>query len=111
RFAREGVRGRSRGRTWGMSMPQPGKSSAGGSGLYAKPPRTAEQSQLDFELAFFSGVIQNSPDYVDVLRIVGNLMTLKGRFDEGLRIDQRLVRLRPEDPLAHYNLACTYALM
>jgi tetratricopeptide (TPR) repeat protein len=36
---------------------------------------------------------------------------LKGLFAEGLTIDKRLVRLRPYDPLAHYNLACCYALL
>ena len=29
---------------------------------------------------------------------------------EGLKVDRRLVRLRPTDALAHYNLACSYAL-
>ena len=28
-----------------------------------------------------------------------------------LQIDKRLVQLRPSDPLAHYNLACSYALL
>lgn len=94
-------------------MPQPGKPYGEGSGLSAtgKPrPRRPEQSQLEFELSFFGGVVERSPDYVDVLRILGNLLTLKGRYAEGLRIEQRLVRLRPDDALAHYNLACAYAL-
>jgi Flp pilus assembly protein TadD len=73
--------------------------------------RAADQSQLDFELDFFGGVLQRSPDYVDVLRVMGHLLTLKGRFHEGLQIDKRLVRLRATDPLAHYNLACSYALL
>ena len=67
--------------------------------------------QLDFELEFFGSVLARHPDYVDVLRILGNLLTLKGRFAEGLQIDRRLVQLRPSDPLAHYNLACSYALL
>ena len=28
---------------------------------------------------------------------MGNLLTLKGRFAEGLQIDKRLVQLRPND--------------
>jgi tetratricopeptide (TPR) repeat protein len=28
-----------------------------------------------------------------------------------LQIDRRLVQLRPTDALAHYNLACSYALL
>jgi Flp pilus assembly protein TadD len=73
--------------------------------------RLAEQSQLDFEIDFFSGVLEHKPDYVDVLRVMGNNLTLKGRYIQGLVIDKRLVQLRPKDPLAHYNLACSYALL
>jgi len=70
----------------------------------------AEQSQLDFELEFFGGILERHADYVDVLRVMGNNLTLKGRTKDGLEIDRRLVRLRPHDALAHYNLACSYAL-
>jgi tetratricopeptide (TPR) repeat protein len=73
--------------------------------------RLAEQSQLDFEIDFFSGILERNADYVDVLRVMGNNLTLKGRFGHGLVIDKRLVLLRPKDPLAHYNLACSYALL
>ena len=86
-------------------MAQPGKHQSEGHG----PPistkgsaRGPDHGQLDFELAFFAGVLERQPDYVDVLRILGNLLTLKGRFAEGLQIDQRLVQLRPVDALAHY---------
>ena len=41
----------------------------------------------------------------------GNNLTLKGRYADGLQIDKRLVGLRPQDPLAHYNLACSFALL
>ncbi len=73
--------------------------------------RPADQSQLDFELEFFSAILERRPDYVDVLRVIGNNLTLKGRYAQGLQIDRRLVQLRPNDPLAHYNLACSYALL
>jgi len=73
--------------------------------------RLADQSQLDFEIDFFGGILKRNSDYVDVLRVMGNNLTLKGRFAQGLDIDRRLVQLRPRDPLAHYNLACSYALL
>src|SRR5713226_7452690 len=73
--------------------------------------RPHEQSQLDFELDFFGRVLERHPDYIDVLRVQGNNLTLKGRFAEGLQIDKRLVQLRPGDPLAHYNLACSFCLV
>jgi tetratricopeptide (TPR) repeat protein len=71
----------------------------------------AEQNQLDFELEFFSGILEREPSYVDVLRVMGNNLTLKGRIKEGLDVDRRLVQLRPKDSLAHYNLACSYAIL
>jgi tetratricopeptide (TPR) repeat protein len=73
--------------------------------------RASDQSQIDFELEFFGGILERKSDYVDVLRVMGNHLTLKGRYAQGLAIDRRLVQLRPEDPLAHYNLACSYALL
>ena len=76
------------------------------------PSRSAEkQSQLDFELEFFEGVLNRNPDFIDALRVHGNNLTLKGRYADGLKIDRRLVELRPRDALAHYNLACSYALL
>ena len=75
------------------------------------PIQPAEQNQLDFELDFFGRILERFPDYVDVLRVQGNNLTLKGRYAEGLQIDRRLVQLRPGDALAHYNLACSYALL
>jgi tetratricopeptide (TPR) repeat protein len=80
-------------------------SAAAGSSLT----RGAEQSQIDFELEFFGGVLQRFPSYVDVLRQMSKLLTLKGRYADGLEVDRRLVQLCTADPLAHYNLACRYA--
>src|SRR5262249_19773251 len=73
--------------------------------------RLGDQHQLEFELEFFSAILKRYPDYVDVLRVPGISLTLKGRYADGLQIDRRLVQLRPNDALAHYNLACSYALL
>ncbi len=71
----------------------------------------AERSQLDFEIAFFGDLLRRMPDYSDALRAQAGNLTIKGLLKEGLLIDQVLVKLRPEDPDAHYNLACRYAMM
>src|SRR5437588_10266900 len=95
-------------------MAHPGKHSGEGSepaSIAGQLSRASEQSQLDFELEFYGGILERQPDYVDVLRVMGNNLTLKGRYAQGLQIDKRLVQLRPNDPLAHYNLACSYALL
>jgi tetratricopeptide (TPR) repeat protein len=73
--------------------------------------RATDQSQLDFEIEFFGRILEHNADYVDVLRVQGNNLTLKGRYADGLQIDKRLIQLRPNDPLAHYNLACSFALL
>src|SRR5256885_15825961 len=73
--------------------------------------KAEQQSQLDFELDFFEGVLHRNPDFVDALRVHGNNLTLKGCFADGLKIDRRIVALRPHDALAHYNLACSYSLL
>jgi Flp pilus assembly protein TadD len=88
------------------SNEQPQSASAGATAVHL-----SEQSQLDFEIDFYGGILARRPDYLDVLRGLGNNLTLKGRYADGLVIDNRLVQLRPRDPLAHYNLACSYALL
>src|SRR5438093_5047523 len=95
-------------------MAHPGKHSGEGSEPASIPSqlsRSSEQSQLDFEIEFYGGILERQPDFVDVLRVMGNNLTLKGRYAQGLQIDKRLVQLRPNDPLGHYNLACSLALM
>ena len=71
----------------------------------------AERPQIDFELEFYRAVLTRMPDFADVLRAQASNLTAKGLLAEGLRIDQQLVRTRPADPTAHYNLACRYALL
>src|SRR5262249_8838949 len=95
-------------------MAHPGKfSNEGSESASTSSPAThsVDRRQIDFELEFFGSILSRHPDYVDVLRVMGNLLTLKGRFAEGLQVDKRLVQLRPNDALAHYNLACSYALL
>lgn len=82
-------------------------SSIGGGALV----KSGDQGQLDFEIEFFSGILERHPTHLDVLRVHGNNLTLRGRYVEGLQIDKRLVNLRPGDPLAHYNLACSFSLL
>lgn len=73
--------------------------------------REFNKSGADFTVWFLEGILENNPNYVDCLVYLGNIYTATGRYEEGLKLDQRLVKLRPEDPLAHYNLACSYSLL
>src|SRR5471032_3158030 len=64
----------------------------------------------EFETQFFEGVLKHNPGDTEVIELLGGLYTKEGRIDEGLRMDRRLVRLAPNNPIAHYNLACSLAL-
>lgn len=66
---------------------------------------------LDFEIGLFEKVIAREPDHVEALMVLGNNYTTRGQHREGLAIDLRLSSLRPNDPLVHYNLACSYSLL
>ncbi len=63
-----------------------------------------------FEIDFFEAVHRRCPSYVDVVGLLGALYTKAGRIADGLKMDRKLVRLDPENPTAHYNLACSLAL-
>jgi tetratricopeptide (TPR) repeat protein len=73
--------------------------------------QSGKEIQLDFELEFFERILERDPDYVAVLRVHASNLTAKGLYDRGLATDRQLIRLRPNDPVAHYNLACSYSLL
>lgn len=66
--------------------------------------------KLDFELGFFEDLYRRMPEDIRIVSMLAHLYTETGRVDQGLRMDRKLVRLNPEDPTVHYNLACSLAL-
>jgi tetratricopeptide (TPR) repeat protein len=75
-----------------------------------KKPSRASQRDLDTRIEFMEGLVRRDPDYVDALQILGDHYTQRGRFTEGLKVDERLAHLEPENSLVFYNLACSYSL-
>lgn len=75
--------------------------------LPASFPQPPKKSQLDFDVEFFASILRRSPDYVDVLRCQGELLSRKGRHAEALEVDRRLANLLPHDAVVQYNLACS----
>ena len=70
----------------------------------------SEQRDLDTKIEFVEGLVRRDPDYVDALQLLGDHYTARGRFVEGLKVDERLARLEPDNALVFYNLACSYSL-
>ncbi len=69
-----------------------------------------QKRDLDIEIGFLEGVVRRDPVYVEALYVLGDNYTRRGKFHEGLRIDESLAVLRPTDSVVHYNLACSYSL-
>ena len=69
------------------------------------------KSDPQFEMAFFESVLARDSGYTEVVEILGGLYTKHGRIADGLKMDRKLVKLLPENPTAHYNLACSLALV
>ncbi|SRR6266536_2775067 len=69
-----------------------------------------QERDLDIEIGFIEGVVRRAPEFIEALQILGDDYTRRGRFEEGLNLDERLARLRPDDALVHYNLACSCSL-
>lgn len=65
---------------------------------------------LDVQIQFMEGVVRRDPRYVEALQLLGDTYTRRGRYNEGLTVDERLAQLEPENPMVFYNLACSYSL-
>ncbi|MCK5180603.1 MAG: hypothetical protein KAR32_13820 [Candidatus Omnitrophica bacterium] len=74
-------------------------------------PGKLNKDDVAFEITFYNGLIEKNPDFVEALVALGDLYTKAGMYKEGLAIDEKLVQLRPDDPLVLYNLACSYSLL
>jgi hypothetical protein len=82
-------------------------------------PKTASQRRknmrpdtrgLDVEISFLEALRARSPDFTDVLRLLGLAYSQRGRHQDALSVDEQLARLCPDDPRVFYNLACSYSL-
>jgi tetratricopeptide (TPR) repeat protein len=69
------------------------------------------QRNLEFELKFTERLIQDNPDYVDGLILLGELLTKDKQYQKALQVDSKLTALKPDDPIVFYNLACDYSLL
>lgn len=77
------------------------------------PPRLAAELKVigtEFQADFYAGVVERFPDNLEALGELAMNLTLLGRVDEGLEIDERLVKALPDDPMVRYNLACSLCL-
>ncbi len=62
-----------------------------------------------FLLRLLRAARQGAPNDEMVLFALGNALTELEKHEEALEVDRRLVAIRQEDPVCHYNLACSYS--
>ncbi|MBI3269184.1 MAG: hypothetical protein HYZ53_09180 [Planctomycetes bacterium] len=79
---------------------------------WAKPTIEIDEKEQDeihhrFEIAIGESLLQVNSKSVMALAMVGHAYTKVGDHKKALTIDRSLVGLLPEDPVCHYNLACS----
>jgi tetratricopeptide (TPR) repeat protein len=76
----------------------------------SKPLTRKAARELDVKIAFLEGIVRRDSQYLEALQMLGDHYTQRGRFHDGLKVDQQLSRLQPGNPLVFYNLACSHSL-
>ena len=70
-----------------------------------------KNSAVYFEIEFYERLLKGYPDYIDALVPLAEAYTRAGQYSNGLAIDNRLAKLKPDDAIVQYNLPCSYSLL
>lgn len=81
--------------------------------LELSPRLEAELNEIG--LSFLADILEveteRNPANVDALAELGHVYTRLRRYAHGLEVDRKLVRLVPDNPTVHYNLACSLSIL
>ena len=75
-----------------------------------KPIDTPVPSETEFEIGLCEDILNTNPNHFEALVLLGDSYTRRGDFARGLELDLRLSKIKPDNKLIRYNLACSYAL-
>lgn len=67
-------------------------------------------SETDFEIHFCEQILRTDANHIEAMVLLGDACTRMGDFKRGLELDLRLSKIKPDNNLIRYNLACSYAL-
>ncbi len=70
-----------------------------------------EEEQADFEVEFFGDILARNSQNVHVLRRLVELLSRRREYETVLPLYHQLIRQRPDDCIARYNLACTLSML
>ncbi len=74
-------------------------------------PKKNKSEDIEFQIGFYESIIRENPNFVEALIVLAEIYTKKGMYKKGLALDKRLSKLRPDNPIIHYNLACSLSLL
>lgn len=74
-------------------------------------PGAFDRATARFEAGLFEVALESSPDDLELLLALGSAYSRLGDVQKSLEVDLRLVSARPDEPIFHYNLACSYSLV
>lgn len=66
---------------------------------------------VEFQIRLYETALQLGRDEVPIVAELAELYTRAGQYQDGLALDEDLVRREPENPIFRYNLACSLALV
>jgi len=69
------------------------------------------KKDIEFEIQFYEALLTKNPNFVEALAALGDAYTKRGLYQKGLVVDERLAKIKPDDPVVLYNLACSYSLL
>jgi tetratricopeptide (TPR) repeat protein len=75
--------------------------------LGEKKLRRGDEMFRKFEIGLCEKVLVTTPSHLEALEIVGHAYTHAGKHEQALAVDLKLAALLPNEPIAHYNLACS----
>ena len=75
------------------------------------PPSLFDEAAARFEAGLFELALESNPDDLEILLALGSAYSRLGEVRKSLEVDLRLVDARPDEPIFHYNLACSYSLV
>lgn len=72
-------------------------------------PTDSDRIVREFQIEIARSILKVRGADLQVLASLGIALTRMGRHHEALEVDRQIVELVPDNPVAWYNLACSYA--
>jgi tetratricopeptide (TPR) repeat protein len=73
--------------------------------------KNLQELNTEFEIDIHKYLVDKDPGDMEAMAQLAELYTRSGRYEAGLKVDLMLAAIDPNNPVVHYNLACSYSLL